>query len=439
MVRLYRNPSFVRLFLGRIVTNAGDSIYAVAAMWLVYDLTGSSFYTGIAGFLVFATQPLQVLVGPLVDRWSLRRVLVGTQFVQLVGVLVVPLAAATGHLSVWLVIVLMPVLEFLNQFVYPAQHAALPRIVEKDQLVRANSAFSFAYQGVDMVFNAAAGALIALVGAVTLYLFDAVTFAVALVLFVGLVVTSASDTDESDDAAEVENTETEVKSYLEELKQGFGYIRGSVVLLFLLGAAVLNFAFGMAMAVLPAFADSLGGPVVYGLLTAAMGAGSLVGAVGASLVKKFPYGRVVIVGNLLSAVFVFAALAVPGLWPTVALFFCSFIPTGTMGVMGSSMLQSAVSDSILGRVMSVRNSVSTLLMPFGALLGGWIATVIGSATVIAGLGVASVFYAVYFLVLPSLRSLPPVAAADEKVLGLHSPVESVDSVEERSEIDDVSN
>lgn len=437
MVRLFRNTSFMRLFLGRIVTNAGDSVYAIAAMWLVYGLTGSSLYTGIAGFLVFATQPLQVLVGPLVDRWSLRRVLVGTQFIQLVGVLLIPLAAAMGHLSVWVVIVLMPILEFLNQFVYPAQHAALPRIVEEDQLVRANSAFSFAYQGVDMVFSAAAGALIALIGAVTLYLLDAITFAVALLLFVGLVVPDTSDANDSNESEDT-STETDDKGYVGELTEGFSYIRGSVVLLFLLGAIVSNFAFGMVMVVLPAFADSLGGPAVYGLLTAAMGAGSLIGAAGASLIEKYPYGRVVIVGNLLSAVCLFAALAVSGLWLTVALFFCSFVPSGATGVMGSSMLQSAVSDSILGRVMSVRNSVSTLLMPVGALLGGWFATVVGSTTVMAGLGVASVLYAVYFLALPSLRSLPPVGKADEEVLGLHVPVGSTENVGSRSEAGDFS-
>ena len=40
--RLLRNPDFRRLLLGRLVTNAGDSLYAVAAMWLVYTLSGST-------------------------------------------------------------------------------------------------------------------------------------------------------------------------------------------------------------------------------------------------------------------------------------------------------------------------------------------------------------------------------------------------------------
>ncbi len=145
MSKLRSNVAFVRLFLGRLVTNAGDSLYFVGAMWLVYHLTGSSLYTGIAGFLVQLPTSVQFLFGPLVDRWRLRRVLVGTQLVQGVFVLVVPLAAATGHLSVWVVLAVMPVLSLVNQMVYPAQTAALPRIVDEEQLVRANSLFSTAY------------------------------------------------------------------------------------------------------------------------------------------------------------------------------------------------------------------------------------------------------------------------------------------------------
>ncbi|MFC4357213.1 MFS transporter [Halobium salinum] len=431
MASLRSNGTFVRLLLGRVVTNAGDSLYSVAAMWLVYDLTGSALYTGVAGFLTFSTQVLQVFLGPLADRWSLRSVLLGTQAVQLVGVLLVPAAAATGHLSVWLVLGLMPLLALLNQFVYPAQHAALPSIVDDDQLVRANSLFSFAYQGVDMAFNAAAGALIVLVGAVTLYLVDAVTFALALVLFVEVVVPEseveedgAGDTADTADSADTTDSDdyggddADDGSYLGDLREGFGYVRGSLVLPMVLGSAVVNGAFGMAVAALPAFADTLGGPTAYGLLTAALGAGSLAGALGASYVEDLPYGRLQVAASVVSAGCITAAVLLPGLLPTVALFFAFFVPSGATGVVGSSMLQSAVDDAVLGRVMSVRNAASSAMMPVGALVGGWLATVVGPAAVVGSLGLASLFYASFFVLHPGLRTLPRVADADESVLGV---------------------
>lgn len=412
MGSLYSNAAFMRLFLGRFVTNAGDSMYSIAAMWLVYDLTGSPFYTGLAGFLVRVPSSLQFLVGPLVDRWSLRWLLVSTQFIQGICVLAIPIAAATGHLSVWLVILLMPVLTFLNQFVYPAQVATLPRIIEEDQLVRANSLFSFAYQGVNMVFNAASGVLIAIIGAVALYLVDAVTFGIAFLLFLGLTIpdetTARSEDDEDGDD----------RRYLVKLREGFSYIYGSAILAMLLGAVLANFAYGLIIAVLPAFAASLGGPEVYGLLTAAMAAGTLAGAVIASVVEDYPYGWITIVGYLVSAASWFAALVVPWLPATIAFFFVAFVPIGTNNVILASMLQSAVDNALLGRVSAVISSISTVMLPIGSLLGGLIASAFGIMTALSGMVAALAFLSIYFLVRPRLRTLPPVAEADEVALGL---------------------
>ena len=153
MRALFGNVAFRRLFAGRLITNAGDSLYYIAAMWLAYDLSGSAIYTGLAGFLTLAPQALQFLTGLFVERWNLRRLLVATQIFQGTFVLVIPFAKWRGWLSVELVLIVMPIVAMLNQFVYPAQSAALPRIVDKEDLADANSAFSFAYQGVVRSFH----------------------------------------------------------------------------------------------------------------------------------------------------------------------------------------------------------------------------------------------------------------------------------------------
>ncbi|GAY74654.1 MFS general substrate transporter [Sporolactobacillus inulinus] len=47
---LTQNRNFRLLFSARLITNIGDSVYFIAAMWLVYQLSGSSFFSGLAGF-----------------------------------------------------------------------------------------------------------------------------------------------------------------------------------------------------------------------------------------------------------------------------------------------------------------------------------------------------------------------------------------------------
>lgn len=57
----------------------GDGLYTIAAMWLVFDLTGSSTDTGLAGLLLRAPRLLKLFVGPLVDRSALGLLLVDAE------------------------------------------------------------------------------------------------------------------------------------------------------------------------------------------------------------------------------------------------------------------------------------------------------------------------------------------------------------------------
>jgi len=321
---LRSNHSFLRLLGGRLVTNAGDSLYYIAAMWLVFELTGSPLYTGVAGFLVRAPSALSFLTGPLVDRWPLGRVLVGTQAVNGLLVLAVPVAAWTDHLSVWVILGLLPLVTFVNQFVYPAQNAALPRMVDDGNLARANSLLSAAYRGADMVFNALSGVLIAVVGAVTLFVVDAVTFGVALVLFAGLTVatgsaaaTTAEGAGADDELAADDATD---EGYLAELREGFAYVRGSLVVVLLAGVVVTNFTAGAMHGVLPAFAATVGGADAFGLLMAAYAGGSLAGTLLASSVDDRPLGRFVVVSNVVSGALLAAAPTLAWVPLTLGLF-----------------------------------------------------------------------------------------------------------------------
>lgn len=432
---LLRNGSFVRLFIGRLVTNVGDSLYYIAAMWLVYQLTGSAAFTGVAGFLTMAPSAVQFLFGPLVDRTPLRRVLVGTQLAQGVLVLVVPVAAALDVLSVWVVLTVIPLLSLLNQPVYPAESAALPRIVEREELVAGNSLFSLAYQGTDAAFNAVGGLLVSVLGAVTLFLVDSITFGVTTLLFATLSIPTAGTGDdgteqpamssatdsEVTDSDEHESSETASdgglstaaddlpSSYLADLREGIEFLRGTIVSKLLVGAVVVNFAIGGVIAVLPAYADTLGGASAYGLLTAALGMGLLVGALIGSVAGQFPFGCVVGLGMAASAVVWVGAVTIDWLPASVLLFALAFVPAGVTNVLEISLIQALVPDALLGRVTAILGSASAATAPVGALVGGVVAEATSVTLVLWAAGASFVLLAVYVFAVPSLRRLPKVS------------------------------
>jgi MFS family permease len=208
------------------------------------------------------------------------------------------------------------------------------------------------------------------------------------------------------------------EGYITELRDGVNYIRGSALPAMLFGIMVYNFAAVALTAMLPAFADALAGPAVYGLLVAATGAGSLVGAGGAFLVEEYPIGWVAMIANVVTGLLLCAAVAVSGVWATGVLLCMAIIPTGAFNVLFFSMVQSVVNDAFLGRVSSLMRTVLSLMAPGGALVGGAIAGVIGSATALYGAGGIIAVIGCYYLLHPQLRSLPSVAEADEAALGL---------------------
>ncbi|MDQ0175499.1 hypothetical protein ACFOS2_14905 [Bacillus chungangensis] len=97
-MKIFLNKNFSFMFFGRVISNIGDSLYTVAAMWLVYDLGGSTFYTGLAGFLTILPRFIQFISGPLIDRLPIRPLLIITQSIQSILLLFIPIAHYSKHL-----------------------------------------------------------------------------------------------------------------------------------------------------------------------------------------------------------------------------------------------------------------------------------------------------------------------------------------------------
>lgn len=404
MIELLKNRNFIFLLSGRLVTNIGDSLYYIAAMWLVHDIGQSAFYTGLSGFLILSPKALQFLAGPLVDRWRIKTTLIVTQVVQSILILIIPLAYLLDFLSITLILSVMPLLACVEEFAYPTQTKALPLFLKEKELLQGNSLFAFAYQGVDLVFNSLAGLAIAFFGAITMFFVDSVTFALAAMFFsflnMDFVKTPAPKTQHS-----LKLTFTD---YIDDLKEGFSVVFTSLLWIFLIGSSVANFAIGMTVAVLPVFADQIGGVQTYGILLAAMSAGSLLGALLGSTLGKLRVGIVTSVCFLVGSICWILAGWLSSPLITPILFGIAWIPIGAVNVLFAGVTQTIIPNQILGRVNSVAYSLGIAAMPIGSLLGGYVATFVDPHFIFmfAGLGISLIACVWFFH--PDLRKLPQV-------------------------------
>ncbi|MCO7174758.1 MFS transporter [Sporolactobacillus kofuensis] len=413
------NKNFCLLFSARLITNVGDSMYFIAAMWLVYQLSGSSFYSGLAGFLTMLPRALQFIIGPILDRYSIKRLLIATQAAQAFFLLIIPIAAWFNLLSVNLVLIIMPLVSFLNQFSFPAESALIPQIVEKQQLVQANGLMTFAYQGTETVFQAIGGLLVMILGAVSLYSADVMTFLIAILLFASLILPNHNVSQKNS------SMQMQIHRYFSDLQEGFQIVVHSVIGKMMVASLVTNFALGALISSLPAYGATLGGSGMYGLLMGAMAIGSLIGALIAKRFENKPIGKMLIGGYFIGFCLWMAAVLSPNPLLTVVLFATSMIAPGCNNVLNFTLIQSIVPRTMLARAMSLVASMATCIMPLGSLVGGSLTSLFGPKIIFFVSSFGFLFYSLYVLTMPILRHLPSAGNADPENYGFPGEVNPI--------------
>lgn len=181
---LLRRRAFRRLWLGNVVSQLGDWVGWVAVAMVALHEGGGPLDVA----LVFAAHHLPAaalapVAGVVADRVDRRRLLWGTSVV--LGLLTVGMAVAAAAGALGVLQLLLLTRSAGVAFFTPAERAALPRVVEKDELLLAG-AFDAASWSVMFAVGMAAGGAMSLLGPSLALAIDAGTFGVSALLFLGL-------------------------------------------------------------------------------------------------------------------------------------------------------------------------------------------------------------------------------------------------------------
>ena len=388
-----------RLFAGgQIVSLSGTWGQRVAQDWLVLDLSGNS---GTALGITTGLQFLPVLLfglygGVLADRYDKRRLLLGAQAVMGLLALVLAVLDLTGSVELWHVYALAFGLGLASVLDTPVRQAFVSEMVGPDELPNAVSLNSATFNSARIVGPAVAGVAIAAVGTGWVFLANAVSYAAVLA---GL---KAMRTAELRPGRRVARARG-------QLREGLAYVRSRpdllvpIVLVFVVGTFGLNFQITLALAVKEVFGRGAG---AYGLLSAFLAVGSLLGALASARRSGPPRQR-----TLFAAVLVFGLLEVAvGLAPTYALMAVLLVPTGvavlTFTTTANSIVQLGSAPHVRGRVMALYIFVFLGGTPVGAPLIGALAEAFGPrSSIVLGGTVTALSGVVAAAVMTRVRSL----------------------------------
>jgi MFS family permease len=372
------SSNFRLLIGGQAISGFGTSVTQVALpAAAVVRLHAVPIELGaITSAEFFAAGLLSLLAGVYVDRWRRRRVMFISDVGRALVIGTVPVAVALGLLSIWQLIVVALLAGAGSVFFEIAYQAFLPSVVTRDQLLRANSKLFASSSITDMAGPGIAGVLIQLLGAARTMSVDAVSYLASLASLISM------------------RGVTETLNTLDgpyghpplriQIAEGFQQIRQDKILVSFLGSnGSYNFILVAEQALIVLFLlRTVRIPLaVLGVVLAAQGVGSVLGALLAgTLRKRIGFGKTIMLAAVAGPAF---ALLIPFTYPGVRLSFfvigylaLGFTTTITKIVSGSYR-QAAVPQQLLGRVVATYRTITWGPLPLAGLFGGLLGELLG--------------------------------------------------------------
>jgi MFS family permease len=410
---LWRNATFVRLWSAATISDFGSFITRTALpLAAIYVLkAGPLDIAALRGLEFIGYLLIGLIAGAWVDRLRRRPIMIAADLGRALLLGSIPIAALAGGLTLAQLLVVTFFAAMLSTSFNTASTAYLPTIVPTERLIRANSALSASASAAEFTGFGVGGVLVQVLTAPIAIAADAVSYLVSALLL-------ATIRRPEPPRPAVHEREPVPR----EIREGIGVLRGSPVLLALMGAHAMNHVlWGVYGSVYLIFAtQSIGlGPAQIGIIAAIGGAGSFIGAaVAARVAARLGLGRAMIVGlagaalgNALIPLVPDGAVAV-GIVLLIVQQLVGDSSGSVYEILEVSLTQTIVDGRILGRVNATVEFVTTLTALLGAVGGGIAAEVIGlrgaMAIGVAGAALGLVF--VWFSPVRSMRTVPESAA-----------------------------
>jgi MFS family permease len=385
---LRASPSFRLLFGSTLISGLGTWIAVVALVVDVKNRTDSAVW--VSALLVADFVPgvaIGLLLGPLVDRLSRKRLLVAADLVRLAVFVLLAFAVSAGQ-----IVALALVAGIASGFARPAAYAGLPNLVSADALPRANSLLRTADQLTILVGTLVGGVVVAASGPDLAYWLNAVSFAVSASLVIRI------------SAALLQQGRVESSGHWRDVVEGFATIMRSRPLTAVLvswSIATVTMALANVAEVFLATVSFDAGSFGYGLMWAASGLGAVLGALFASSWLERRSMTVVYSSAIaLMGIGDIAAGCSPNVWVAVWCVLLGGVGNATGIVCNSLLVQRATPDHLRGRVFTVIIGATSAVLGIGMALTGPLVDAVGArwAYVIGG-SVALVAAATAFLML----------------------------------------
>jgi MFS family permease len=387
--RAFHFGDFRLMWGGAFTSTTGAFVQEVAQSWLVYQLTNDPFLLGLTVFLNNGPILLFSLLGGVAaDRMDRRKLLIGSQLIQMAAALALAVLIWTDQIVIWHILAAAFFTGLGQAFGGPAYQALIPSLVDKSVLPNAIALMSIQFNLAGVVGRAIGGVAFEAFGAGWCFAINGLSFLAVIFSLLLLPCTYTPSKQQS--------------HVLLSLREGLGFVfrHPTMLPLIVLGVSTAFLSLPV-MILLPVFAKDvyLLGPKGYSYLAAIFGAGGVVGAlVVAWLGDREQKGRRALIMQITLGLMTLAFALVGSVWFAGAFLF--FIGASVLFVFASitSLVQLLAPENMRGRIMSVYNTAFRGSMALGPPFAGLLSRTFGAPAVVAANGALLILVAASFFV-----------------------------------------
>ena len=375
----FKNGNYRLLWGTNICMYVSRWMQMTTLSWFVLDQTGSPFSVGVVGF--FGMVPflfLGIFGGFLADKLDRKKLIVVTQFLNLVAAVIMSLLLLYGSVEYWYAYIAIIVPGLGWSLDMPSRRSLIMDMMGSRGITNGVALDSVGMHVSKMVGPAVAGAMIAFVGVDGSYVVLTSFMTVGCLLILKV----SQSKNRIDVSSEIEEQKGLSQIY-SNLVDGFKYVFTSqtisAVIVITIFMNLLLFPYMQMVTVVSKEVLNVG-PLLMGILMASDGMGALIGSIGIASQDRMKYhGRIYLYGSLLSlgALFVFSSSSIYFISLVLLLFLG--IGTSGFGTMQSTIVLLVSKPELRGRALGVV-TIAIGAGPIGSLIIGAVSEWIGSSS-----------------------------------------------------------
>lgn len=406
---IFRDRNYLTFWSGFTLSSVGDSLTRVALTWLVFEETHSAQALGI--LTIAYTAPILLgglIAGPLLDRFTARRVMIVDNLIRGLAFSVIPILQALGRLELWHIYAVAAVYGFLMMISLAGGPTLIPSIVKREQLDTANALETLSYTLSNVIGPPLAGLLIAMIGATNVVIFDALSYFIFAFALLGVKV------------REPEHIHEEQENLSYGIMDAVRLMLGNrVILSTTLMFMAANVGIGALTVFLPLVSNQIAenSSQVFGALLGAMALGEVISAwLAGSLSLNMTLGKRIALAQILSGASLAFLLAGSIFWSVaIGLFLLGFF-SAPLTIWAQTLRMQVIPPDLRGRTFALLRTLMQGATPLGGALAGFLIPALGIQFII---GLSSLVVGAPGLA--GMRTKELMQAGEESISQIPSP------------------